>query len=140
VVYLLCVPKTLYGALVLGHSLSRAIFILFHVLRLLQFFCSARGGAILPPRPLVPSAVARSGRSRRAPSSGPPRQRRGVSLTAASIGRMRRPGATHFASLVRQLRPLIATSQRGRDLGLMCDTASCSRATKSEASSLLVLR
>jgi hypothetical protein len=45
----------------MGHLLSRGDFHSFPLFLFLQFFCSAPGGAILPPRPLVPSAGARSG-------------------------------------------------------------------------------
>jgi hypothetical protein len=131
-----CVPKTLYGALVVKSD--------FH-----SFPCLTSSPILLfgPRRSHSSAPAARSERRRaqRAVKDGPVF---GATASAARSvldgrehdGRMRRPGATRFASLVRQLRPLIATSQRGRDLGLMCDTASCSRATKSEASSLLVLR
>jgi hypothetical protein len=45
----------------MGHSLSRGDFRSFVCISsLLQFYCSAPGGAILPSRPLVPSADAAS--------------------------------------------------------------------------------
>src|SRR5215471_14191607 len=68
----------------MGRWLSRAIFILFHLFFLFQFFCSARAEPFFRP-----------GRSFRGPSRAaavkdgarlrdPPRQRRAASLTAAS--------------------------------------------------------
>ena len=65
----------------MGHSLSRGDFHSFLVL--LQFYCSAPAEPILPSRPLVPSAGARSGRQRMARLRATAK-RREASLTAAS--------------------------------------------------------
>src|SRR5215831_7846675 len=80
----------------LGHPLSRGDFHSFPLFLFLQFFCSAPAEPILPPRPLVPSAGARSG-GQGWPAFGPPRQRRAASLTAASTtAGCVDSGATHF--------------------------------------------
>ena len=101
------------------------------------FFISSFSNSFVRPRRSHSSAPAARSESRRAqrrsrmaPSSGPPRQRRGASLTAASttagcVGSGRHASYRWFAN-----RPV------GRDIAeatwfdVTCDTASCSRATK----------
>src|SRR5262249_29867053 len=91
--------RPLYGA-----SVVKRRFSFFSTLSLSPILLFGPGGAILPPRPLVPSAGARSG-GQGWPAFGPPRQRRAASLTAASTtAGCVDSGATHFASLVRAFR------------------------------------
>ena len=108
----------------MGRSLSRAIFIL-HISSL-QFFCSARRSHSSAPAARSEGRRAQR-RSRMAPSSGPPRQRRVASLMAASttarcVGLGRHTSHRWFANPP----PLVAASQSHR-FDVMCDTASCSR-------------
>ena len=106
-------PKTLYGALVV-----KSDFYSFSSLLPFPILLFGPGGAILPPRPFVPRAVARSGGQGWGPSSGPTASAaRSVLDGCEHDGRMRRLGATHVASLVRESGTLLVAASQSR-LGL----------------------
>ena len=126
----------LYGA-----SVVKRRFSFFSTLSLSPILLFGPGGAILPPRPLVPSAGARSG-GQGWPAFGPPRQRRAASLTAASTtAGCVDSGATHFALLVRAFRNRAKGAGRRTvaesGLGLTSRVMRQLQPTKSEASSPL---